>query len=85
MSDSVSKYFEKNEDINVVYTEVKEDTIVKSVVRKYQERSEVGIKKYGVTLDREDLSFIDWMNHLQQELMDASLYIEKIIKENEQS
>lgn len=61
-----------------------EDKIVKSVIEKYQQRSEVGQKKYGVTLDREDLSLTDWMKHLQEELMDATLYIEKLKSELEQ-
>jgi hypothetical protein len=54
------------------------DTIVESVIEQFKQRSEVGIKKYGVTLDRTDLTPLDWMNHLQQELMDATLYIEKL-------
>lgn len=61
-----------------------EDKIVKSVIEKYQQRSETGQKKYGVTLDREDLSLTDWMKHLQEELMDAALYIEKLKSELEQ-
>jgi hypothetical protein len=58
------------------------DSIVESLIKKYKERSEVGIKKYGTTLDREDLNTIDWLKHLQEELMDASLYIEKLLKDN---
>lgn len=54
------------------------DTIVESVVKKFQQRSEIGIKKYGKTLDRNDLNFIEWVNHLQEELMDAILYAEKL-------
>lgn len=54
------------------------DTIVESVITKFKERSETGIKKYGKTLDREDLNFIEWVNHLQEELMDAILYAEKL-------
>ena len=57
------------------------DPIVLKVLAKYYERSERGIKKYGRTLDRDDLSFIDWLNHLQEELMDATLYIEKLKEE----
>jgi len=59
-------------------TEVVKDTIVESVVKQFKERSEVGIAKYGVTLDREDLSTLEWLQHLQEELFDASLYIEKL-------
>jgi hypothetical protein len=54
------------------------DTIVELVIEQFKQRSEVGINKYGVTLDRTDLTPLDWMNHLQQELMDATLYIEKL-------
>ena len=54
------------------------DPIVIKVLAKYSERSQLGIKKYGRTLDRDDLNLIDWLNHLQEELMDATLYIEKL-------
>lgn len=57
------------------------DKIVKKVTDKYQHRSDVGIEKYGTTLDRDDLSLLDWLNHLQEELMDATLYIEKLKSE----
>ena len=59
------------------------DSIVESVLDKFKERSEEGIKKYGVTLDRKDLSPLEWLNHLQEELMDATLYIERLKKELE--
>jgi hypothetical protein len=58
------------------------DSILEEVIYKMRERSEIGIKKYGTTLDREDLSHLDWLNHLQEELMDAILYIQKL-KHNE--
>lgn len=57
------------------------DTIVKSVLDKYKQRSEVGIKKYNKTMDRNDLSLLDWLTHLQEELMDATLYVEKLKQE----
>ena len=57
------------------------DTVVESVVKQYKTRSEVGIKKYGVTLDRNDLKPLDWLQHLQEELMDATLYVEKLKNE----
>jgi len=53
-----------------------EDKIVKQVVNKFQQRSEVGIKKYGTTLEQNNND--DFLNHLQEELMDAILYIEKL-------
>jgi hypothetical protein len=59
------------------------DEIVESVLDKFKERSKEGIKKYGVTLDRKDLSPLEWLTHLQEELMDATLYIERLKKELE--
>jgi len=55
-----------------------EDPIVQSVINKYQERSAIGIKKYGTTLADNNLSLNGWLTHLQEELMDATLYIEKL-------
>ena len=53
------------------------DPIIKKVVNKFVDRSDVGYKKYGVTL-HDDKSNLDiWLNHLQEELMDAVNYIEK--------
>lgn len=52
------------------------DKIVERVIEKFKERSEVGQKKYGTTLEREDVSLTEWLTHLQEELMDAVNYIE---------
>ncbi len=54
------------------------DTIVESVINQFKQRSEVGINKYGITLDRTDLSRLEWINHAQQEAMDFILYLEKL-------
>jgi hypothetical protein len=58
------------------------DSIVEGVIAKFQQRSEVGINKYGKTLDRTDLNYKDWLNHIQEELMDAILYCERLRKES---
>jgi len=52
------------------------DKIVESVINKFSQRSSVGIKKYGTTLEQNNTD--DFLNHLQEELMDAILYIEKL-------
>lgn len=57
------------------------DPIVETVVHKYRERSDTGIRKYGTNLMRTDLHFDDWLTHLQEELMDATLYIERLKRE----
>ncbi len=53
------------------------DKIIQSVVKKFIERSDVGYKKYGVTLHEDDQSLDTWLKHIQEELMDAVNYIEK--------
>jgi hypothetical protein len=58
-------------------TQVK-DSVVQSVINKFKQRSEVGIKKYNTTLDREDLTKQDWIQHAQEEAMDLILYLEKL-------
>lgn len=55
-----------------------EDKIVESVINKFKQRSDTGIKKYGVTMDRNDLDIIQWITHAQEEAMDLALYLEKI-------
>jgi hypothetical protein len=53
-----------------------EDSIVNSVIQSFKERSEVGFKKYGTTLDRDDYNLSNWLNEAQQEAMDFVLYLE---------
>lgn len=60
---------------------MKEDSVVNSIIDKFKQRSETGINKYGTTLDRNDLSLDEWLNHLEEELMDAILYCHRIRKE----
>ena len=57
------------------------DPIVESIIERFKERSDEGVKKYGVTMARKDLSSLEWLVHLQEELMDAILYAEKLKKE----
>jgi hypothetical protein len=57
-----------------------EDKIVQSVIDKFNKRSELGIKKYGTTLDQNLLTLDEWLTHAQEEAMDFVLYLEKIKK-----
>lgn len=57
----------------------KKDAIVESVVAKYLQRSKLGIKKYGTTLEENNVD--NFLSHLQEELFDASLYIEKLLSQ----
>jgi hypothetical protein len=58
-----------------------EDTVVSAVVRSFQERSALGQLKYGTTLDRTDLTPPQWAQHMQEELMDSILYLERLKRE----
>ena len=60
-----------------------EDSVLMAVMAKYWERSRVGQAKYGTNLDRLDVEFSQWLEHLQEELMDATLYLSRIKKEIE--
>ena len=53
------------------------DIIIEQVINKIKSRSDVGFKKYGVTLKDDDQSLDVWLTHIQEELMDAVNYIEK--------
>lgn len=78
MSDSVSKFFEAGGYITNHTNEKKTDKIVEDVIKRFKERSEVGIQKYGTTLYDSPDGFYEFLNHTQMELMDAILYIEKL-------
>ena len=54
------------------------DSVVRGVIKKFVERANVGKKKDGTDLDRQDLSVTDWISHAQEELMDGILYLEKL-------
>ena len=55
-------------------------SIENKVCIKILDRAEVGEKKYGITMERTDLSTIDWIKHAQEEAMDLSVYLEKILE-----
>tara|TARA_B100000424_G_scaffold10710_1_gene7997 strand:+ start:245 stop:457 length:213 start_codon:yes stop_codon:yes gene_type:complete len=54
------------------------DIIIERVIQKFKNRSEVGFKKYGVTLKEDYQPLGKWLTHIQEELMDAVNYIEKV-------
>jgi hypothetical protein len=54
------------------------DAITEAVVAQLRTRAEKGKSKYGTTMERDDLSPLQWLQHLQEELMDAAVYVEKL-------
>lgn len=59
----------------------RKDPIVELVVEKFRHRSKVGIKKYGTTLQDNNLTIYEWLTHLEEEQMDSILYIQKLKQE----
>jgi hypothetical protein len=64
--------------LNIITDEhkVKTDPIVNQVVESFQNRSRIGIKKYGTTLAENNTD--DFYQHLSEELMDSLLYLQKL-------
>jgi hypothetical protein len=54
------------------------DHVVDSVIDKFIERAQFGREKYGVGLERTDLTFPNYITHLREELMDGILYLQKM-------
>lgn len=57
------------------------DTIVEEVRNDLHQRSQRGIEKYKVTLDRKDLSLKEWLQHAYEETLDKALYLKRAISE----
>jgi len=74
------KYWQKlhNEEVKTP-----QDQNVIEVIESFKQRSEGGFKKYGTNTERTDIDLLGWLNHLQEELMDATIYIQRLKKEYE--
>ena len=57
------------------------DSVVYRIAQLLKTRSETGIRKYGTTLDRTDLSVKQWIDHAIEEALDLALYLERIKSE----
>lgn len=68
-------------DSNQIDGNIQLDSVVTSIINKFKSRAVFGFKKYGTNLDRNDLSVLDWIQHAQEEHMDAILYLEKLKQE----
>jgi len=58
-------------------------TIEYKVCTKITQRAKLGKKKYKTTMDRKDLTKLQWLKHAQEEAMDLAVYLEKLIEEEE--
>ena len=53
-----------------------DDGVVESLIKRFLSRSAKGIDTYGMTLEQNRMPVKDWNLYLQEELMDAILYIQ---------
>lgn len=63
---------------SLLITSENTDSVVMSVIKQFKGRADFGMQKYGTNMDRKDLSVLDWIQHAQEEHMDAILYLEKL-------
>lgn len=59
----------------------KRDAVVDAVREDLLRRSQFGIAKYGVTLERTDLNLRDWLQHAYEECLDQANYLKRTIME----
>ena len=57
------------------------DRVVEQVKAMFDKRSQLGIKKYGTTLDKNKLPLKEWLQHSLEEQMDNILYLQRSINE----
>lgn len=55
--------------------------LLKKLVEDLINREKKGLETYGTTMDRQDLSGKEWMQHLYEELLDAALYLKKLMED----
>lgn len=72
MSEPINGYIQSTPTVST-------DPIVEAVREKLRLRSLVGQRKYGCTLDRDDLDIIAWLRHAQEEALDFALYLERLL------
>lgn len=54
--------------------------VEESVIATLRSRAEYGLPKYGTTMERTDLSILDWLRHAQAEALDLAVYLEKLVQ-----
>jgi len=80
--DLIKAFNKRIKEINMTEQTIKfRDPVVQCVVNKFVDRSDVGFAKYGKTLRDDKSDLFAWANHLQEELMDAVLYMQRLKEE----
>lgn len=59
-------------------TEGRPDEVEEEVIVAIRERRERGRRKYGTTMERDDLTPLQWAQHAQEEAMDLAIYLQRL-------
>ena len=54
--------------------------IEEEVCKKIMMRAEIGEIKYGISMEKEELTRLQWLIHAQEEAMDFCIYLQKLIE-----
>lgn len=57
--------------------------VEEAVIEEIRKRRDAGRKKYGVSMERDDLTVEQWIQHSKEEALDFAIYLEKLKRENE--
>jgi hypothetical protein len=52
--------------------------LLDQLISEFENREQRGLRKYGTSMDRTDLSFDEWLQHFKEELLDGLVYLQKI-------
>jgi hypothetical protein len=71
-------------EVKAIRAYIPKDNVVLSVMKKLKSRSDKGVRTYEKSMDRDDLTLLQWFYHHHEELMDGAIYAEKIIQQLEE-
>ena len=57
------------------------DPVVQTVIDRMHTRSQIGMEKYGCTMERTDLGTSEWIDHAIEEALDFAVYLERLKKD----
>ena len=59
------------------------DPLIDRLITKILSRSDAGMVKYGVTMERKDVEHVQWLQHAQEEALDLAVYLQRCIEDLE--
>lgn len=61
------------------------DPLIGRLIQKIVHRSNAGLKRYGVTMERKDKTTLEWLKDAQEEMLDAAVYLQRVIEDLEKT